>query len=274
MESQIPLAMGTTWELKTSYEKRLLEELSLTIEEANLKGECLIQIITEVAPSPGMHAERDQLSRAERIALERSLLNAETSPPVENPTEMPPVTFVAAANGAPLGVRPTARTGRKSKKRSGKDGMTGEYLTSMGSGLASALTVTAGAASTGAGMGWAYAASYWNGPEEEKPPPPLEEPTHSMEIDTNPHLPIVMVQLKTIDGRRVNVRMNSTHRVAELKAMSQTLAPLSPGMRIQLYDWRGNLLEDASITIEDAKLAGTQVRCDAYVGPSSVLLSW
>ena len=93
-----------------------------------------------------------------------------------------------------------------------------------------------------------------------------------METDLDPALPVVTVQLITVDGRRVNVNVNPTHRVAHLKAMAQSLAPVSPGMRIVLYDWRDRPLADPRMTIEAGSLAGTAIRCDADIGPAGVML--
>lgn len=46
MESEKPLPFGTTYELRTAYDKRLLDDSSLTITDAKLKGESLIQNLT------------------------------------------------------------------------------------------------------------------------------------------------------------------------------------------------------------------------------------
>ena len=46
MESQKPLPFGTTYTLMTSYEKKILEDNSITIEAGKLKGESLIQTLT------------------------------------------------------------------------------------------------------------------------------------------------------------------------------------------------------------------------------------
>lgn len=46
MQSHKPLPFGTTFELRTAYDKRLLEDASLTIEVAKLKGESLVQSLT------------------------------------------------------------------------------------------------------------------------------------------------------------------------------------------------------------------------------------
>lgn len=43
MESQKPLPFGTTWQLSDSYDKKVLEDMSLTIEAGKLKGASLLQ---------------------------------------------------------------------------------------------------------------------------------------------------------------------------------------------------------------------------------------
>ena len=57
-----------------------------------------------------------------------------------------------------------------------------------------------------------YARSFW-GEEEQRPPPALQPSTHSMEIDVNPDLPTTTIQLCTIDGRRVKVRVRAKTRL-------------------------------------------------------------
>lgn len=46
MLSQKPLPMGTTFELRTSYDKRLLDNPMVTIQDGGLKGEALMQTLT------------------------------------------------------------------------------------------------------------------------------------------------------------------------------------------------------------------------------------
>lgn len=45
MQSHKPLPFGTTFELRTAYDKRLLDDSSVTIEAGKLKGESLIQAL-------------------------------------------------------------------------------------------------------------------------------------------------------------------------------------------------------------------------------------
>jgi len=110
-------------------------------------------------------------------------------------------------------------------------------------------------------------------PKPEVPRPALQEDTHAVQVDVNPDLPIVKVQLVTIDGRRVRVELNAQHRIGDLKAIAHTLAPVSPGMRMRLYDYRGRELDTAQ-TIEAAEIEGTAVRCDVDVGPSGAMLGF
>lgn len=46
MESEKPLPFGTTYDLRTAFDKRLLNDASVTIADAGLKGESLIQSLT------------------------------------------------------------------------------------------------------------------------------------------------------------------------------------------------------------------------------------
>lgn len=46
MESQKPMPFGTTFELRTAYDKTLLDNPSLTIADGKLKGESLMQTLT------------------------------------------------------------------------------------------------------------------------------------------------------------------------------------------------------------------------------------
>lgn len=129
-------------------------------------------------------------------------------------------------------------------------------------------------ASVSANASWEYAQSWWVG-APEKPKPELKPSTHAAEaVDVDRSLPVVTVQLVTIDGRRVKVEVNATHRISQLKMIANGLAPVSPGMRMRLFDFRGQELTDPSQTVEQADLAGTAVRCDAYVGPAGVLIGW
>merc|ERR1719152_630899 len=46
MESQKPLPFGTTYELRTAFDKRLLDDVSQTIQDGGLRGEALMQTLT------------------------------------------------------------------------------------------------------------------------------------------------------------------------------------------------------------------------------------
>jgi len=207
------------------------------------------------AASPAEGAAAKPLTKAERIAVEREMLNRQREESKEE-----------AAAGSTTAAEVGSRRGERKGRKAAKEAASSDYsLSSMQSGLASVWSSLPSAAE----------ASYWWGGEEkeEKPQAPLQPASHHMQADLDPALPVVTVQLLTVDGRRVNIQVNTTHRVAQLKAMAHSLAPVSGGMRVLLYDWRDTQLADPMMTVEAARLAGTAIRCDVDVGPAGVMLS-
>merc|ERR1711998_800517 len=99
----------------------------------------------------------------------------------------------------------------------------------------------------------------------QPPLPPLPDPTHSIQFEFDPSMPWFVLQLLTIDQRRVNVQMARSVKIGELRALVGALMPSANNepVLMTVKHTQVKLSDDEANAAEVAE--GAVIVCDRYI---------